>query len=227
MFWKGFDKFLSSSWQAYCAARALWDGYGKGKRTKFIIGKPIWQVLLLLLEPRKIQKILQNLCQNANFGSQNAIKYHPGTPFSSQSAFGAKMGPPPSCIQVVFHRFWVPQEGSKTAKNQLKSVSKLDVFSKCLLEGLLKGLGCQIEAKTIQNNTKNWSKIDKSRPPKIQRFYKEKMKENSKEISFSNKNVENIETWKCWFFIGFYSIICISAFCTPCRNSSLHVRGEA
>ena len=137
------------------------------------------------------------------------------------------MGPPHSCVQVVFHRFWVPQEGSKTAKNQLKSVSKLDVFSKCLLEGLLKGLGCQIEAKTIQNNTKNWSKIDKSRPPKIQRFYKEKMKENSKEISFSNKNVENIETWKCWFFIGFYSIICISAFCTPCRNWSLHVRGEA
>ena len=136
------------------------------------------------------------------------------------------MGPPPSCIQVVFHRFWVPQEGSKTAKNQLKSVSKLDVFSKCLLEGLLKGLGCQIEAKTIQNNTKNWSKIDKSRPPKIQRFYKEKMKENSKEISFSNKNVENIETWKCWFFIGFYSIICMPAIYTPCRNWSLHVRGK-
>ena len=56
-----------------------------------IIGMPISQVhdwktyfarallgslclmLLLLLEPRKIQKILKNLCQNTIFGSQNAL----------------------------------------------------------------------------------------------------------------------------------------------------------
>ena len=65
------------------------------------------------------------------------------------------------------------------------------------MEGFLEGFGSQIEAKTIQNVSKNGSKRDKSRPPKIQRFYKEKMKETSKEINSSDKNVENVETGKC------------------------------
>ena len=62
------------------------------------------------------------------------------------------------------------------------------------MEGLLEGFGSQIEAKTIQNDSKNGSKRDKSRSPIKQIFYNEKMKEKSKEIKFSNKNVENVET---------------------------------
>ena len=97
----------------------------------------------------------------------------------------------------------------------------------CLLEALQEDFGSQFAFKTIQNGTKNASKRNRSRPPKMQQIWKENMKEKFKEISSSNKNMENVETWKCWFFIGFYSIICMSAFCAPCRNWSLHVRGEA
>ena len=70
-------------------------------------------------------------------------------------------------------------------------------FWECLLEGLLKGLGCQIEAKTIQNDTKKLSKIDKSRPPKNETFYNRNIQEKSMEMSSSNKNMENVETRKC------------------------------
>ena len=45
-------------------------------------------------------------------------------------------------------------------------------------------------------------------------------------LARARSGIENVATWKCCFFIGFYSIICMSAIYTPCRNWSLHVRGE-
>ena len=57
------------------------------------------------------------------FRGQFAPKSHPGAAFCQQSAFGAKMGPPPSCIQVVFHRFWAPgrlQNSQKSIKIGIK-----------------------------------------------------------------------------------------------------------
>ena len=84
-------------------------------------------------------------------------------------------------------RFW-SQNGTTT------QISNLDVFLECLLEGVLEGFGSQIEAKTIQNVTKNECKIDKSRPPKNAKKYNRNIQEKSMEISSSNKNVENVET---------------------------------
>ena len=52
------------------------------------------------------------------FPTQNALSLDLGALFFHQTAFGAKMGPPPSCVQVIFKRFWVAQEGTKTAKIQ-------------------------------------------------------------------------------------------------------------
>ena len=130
----------------------------------------------------------------------------------------------PECFWQDFERPRCHQNSQKSIKMGIK---KFDVFLECLMEGSLEGFGSQIKAKTIQNDTKNGSKRDKSRPPKTHRFYNEKLEEKKKEIRSSNKNVENVEAWKSCFFIGLYSIICTCAFCTPCRNWSLHGRGEA
>ena len=149
------------------------------------------------------------------------------SPFSHWSAFGAKMGPPWRRYVTFFDDFEGPRRSPNSPKITKSGVSKFDVFLQCLLEGLQEGFGSQIKAETIQNCTKIGSKRHKSRPPKNHRFYNQKVQEKFMESSSSNKNIENAETCNYWFFIGFYSIICTSAFCTPCRNWSMHVRGEA
>ena len=104
------------------------------------------------------------------------------------------MGPAGSCILTFFEDFEAPRRFPKSLKIIKNGVSKLDDFLECLLEGLLDDFRSQSEAKTIKNESKNGPNREKSRSSKSQRFFNEKMKETSKEIGFSNKNVENIET---------------------------------
>ena len=92
----------------------------------------------------KNTKNIQKHMPKCIFPSQNALNLHLEALFFHQTAFGAKMGPPPSCVQVIFKRFWVAQEVTKTANIQKKRISKFDVFLECLLEGLLQGFGRQV-----------------------------------------------------------------------------------
>ena len=104
------------------------------------------------------------------------------------------MGPAGSCILTFFEDFEAPRRSPKSLKIIKNGVSKLDDFLECLLEGLLDDFRSQSEAKTIKNESKNGTNREKSRPSKSQRFFNEKIKETSKEIGSSNKNVENVET---------------------------------
>ena len=106
-------------------------------------------------------------------------------------------------------------------------MSIFSFFLGCLLEGLLEGSGSQIGAQTIKNHFKNGSERDKSRLRKTHRFWEKNVEQKRKEINSWSIFSENVKIWKLWFFIGFYSIICMSAVCTTCRNLRKHVRGEA
>ena len=69
-------------------------------------------------EPKKIRKIINKSFQNWRFGSQNCLKWPPRGPLRNKIAFGAKIGVPYGCLQVVFRRIRGPQGEPKTGKNR-------------------------------------------------------------------------------------------------------------
>ena len=139
-----------------------------------------WQVLVKFLScnlqgrgsygTQKNNKKLTISFRKWHFWRPNRQKIHPGSPFDTQIALGAKVWGPKWCILSVLARFGMPQGVAKTAKNRQKGVSNFDVFFGCLLEGFLEGFGSQNGAQTGKNHPKNGSERRETHPPKKHKF---------------------------------------------------------
>ena len=170
--------------------------------------------LLVIENPKKYEKILEKTSQNWRFGSQHRLKFHPVSPLCDKIAFGAKIGVPCRCVLTFFDDFRCPRGSPKHPKIDKNRHQFLTFFFDASWKASWRVLGAKMVPKPLRITPKMDPKEANRALQKGKDFNRGKQWKKTTENNFLNENAAKAELWTFWFFIGFYSVICMSAFCT-------------